>query len=227
LDELRISPVGLLMLGGVFGLRYAAGKYYLESLDGWTIPLWIAGAVWMLAGWQCVRWALSSVLFLYFMIPLPYSIGRMFSLPLQTVATRISTFCLQILGQPAIAEGHTIWIDKRQLFVEEACSGLRILLGIAALAVGLVMLTQWNPWQKLAVVIFAIPVAIAANAIRIVIIGLLHAWELEKSIVQQGHDLTGIMMIPLAAIMLLLIGQFAGKLFRESQVVSPFAMGRD
>ena len=63
---------------------------------------WIAGAIFLVGGWPVLRWSLPSVAFLFFMIPLPYRYEQEWSLPLQAIATKMSCWTLQSLGQPAI-----------------------------------------------------------------------------------------------------------------------------
>lgn len=90
--------------------------------------------VWFLSGANVLWWSLPSIVFLWFMVPLPYGMERWLSLPLQRVATELSCWVLHCLGQPALAEGNTILLNDFQLEVEQACSGLRIFVGIMALA---------------------------------------------------------------------------------------------
>jgi exosortase len=141
-DEVRPAVLGGLMLVLAGALRIVAGTYFLEPLDAWTIPLWVAGTVWLMLGYRCLTWSLPSVIFLWFMFPIPYQAERWFSVPLQAVATNVSTACLLVLGQPALSEGNTIWLGDQQMFVEEACSGLRIFVGIFAFALPFQII--WN-----------------------------------------------------------------------------------
>jgi exosortase len=218
----RPSWTGLLLLSlAVVPLRMVAGFYYFEALDGWTIPLWVAGAVWLTLGWQALRWCLPSVIFLFFMIPLPYGAEHLLSLPLQTIATKISTVALTLFGQPAIAEGHTIWIRDNVLEVAEACSGLRILVGIVALAFAFVLFSRWAWWQKVLAVVAAIPIAIAANAIRVVGTGILMANFPGEAAQKLFHDLAGWLMIPLAAALFWLFLVYLERLFPLVHEVRP------
>jgi exosortase len=80
---------GLLLVAAA--MRVGAGKYFLGPLDGWTIPLWIAGVVWLIWGWPCLRWSLPAIAFLWFMIPIPFSAESLLSVPLQAISTKLST----------------------------------------------------------------------------------------------------------------------------------------
>ena len=189
---------GLLLLATV--LRVFAGLYYLLPLDGWTLPLTIAGVVCLLYGRAVLWWSLPAIVFLWFMIPIPYSAERWLSVPLQSIATTLSTAFLVFLGQPAIAEGNVLLLGDHRLFVEEACSGMRIFFGIFALAFAFVLFSRWSWWQKGLVLCAVLPVAIAANVTRIVVTGLLYQWVSTTAGQRFSHDLAGYVVIPFAAL---------------------------
>src|SRR4029434_1076694 len=83
-------------------------------------------------------WCLPSIGFLWFMVPLPFGWETMASLPLQKIATKLSCYALQLLGQPAFAEGNVILLGEHQLEVAQACSGLRLFISVLAVAYGYV-----------------------------------------------------------------------------------------
>jgi exosortase len=214
---------GLLLLAAA--TRIAAGAFFLGPLDGWTIPIWIAGLVWLVFGWQCLMWSLPAIVFLWFMVPIPFSAEGWLSVPLQRIATNLSTECLVMLGQPALAEGNTIWIGDNQLFVEEACSGLRILMGIYALAFAFVLFSRWKWWQKALTLVAALPIAIIANVTRVTVTGLLYQYSTSDAAHRFMHDLWGIVMIPFAFVLFLLFLMYLERLFPEIEVMSALEAG--
>ncbi len=223
--ELYPSFVGVLLLLLAVGFRVIASLFYLQALDGWTIPIWAAGAVGLLYGRRCLLWCLPSIIFLWFMVPLPYRAETWLSVPLQGVATKISTAVLLMLGQPALAEGHTILLGDHQLFIEEACSGLRILVGVSALAFAFVLFSKWSWWQKVMVLVAVIPVSLIANITRIVVTGLLYQFVSDESAKLFSHDLSGLLMIPLAAALLWLFLVYLERLVHEVEEISPASRG--
>lgn len=224
-DAIRPSIWGAVLLFVACAARVAAGLYYLTPLDGWSLPLTVAGIVWLLYGWEFLKWSLPSIVFLWFMVPMPYSVESWFSVPLQAIATKLSTATLIMLGQPAIAEGNTIFLGDHQLFVEEACSGLRIFVGIFALAFAFVLFSSWSWWKKVLVLIAAAPVAIVANVMRIVGTGLLHQLVSGEAAARFSHDVAGFVMIPIAALLFWLIVVYFDRLFPEVEDM-PFAPAR-
>jgi exosortase len=147
------------------------------------------------------------VLFLWFMVPLPFRIETAVSLPLQGVATKLSCWTLQLLGQPALAMGHTIHLGPHRLEIAQACSGLRIFVGIFALAFAYVAIVRRTWWERLILLVSAVPIALLANATRVVVTGLLYRYVSEEAGKKFAHDAAGWAMILLAA------GMFAGVLW--------------
>jgi exosortase len=163
---------------------------------------------------------LPALAFLWFMIPIPFSAERALSVPLQRIATKASTEALVTLGQPVLSEGNTIWIGDNQLGVEEACSGIRILFGIYALAFAFVLLSRWTWWQKGLALLAALPVAIIANVTRIVVTGLLYQFTSSAAAHRFMHDFSGLAMIPFAAFLFWLFLVYVDHLFPEVEAVS-------
>jgi exosortase len=217
---------GLLLVALSVAVRFAGAWYYLESLEAWSIMLWAAGAVWLFFGRAVALWTLPSVLFLFFMVPLPFRVERQLSLPLQTIATKLSCWTLQILGQPAMSEVHVIYLGGIRLEIEQACSGLRIFVGIAALAFAYVVVVQRTWWEKAILLASFVPIALIANATRIVVTGLLWQYVSAEAAHQFSHDLAGLVMIPFAALLFALVLWYLGKLFGEVERVEIDAVVR-
>ena len=61
--------------------------------------------------------------------------------------TTASTFALQTLGLPAVAEGNVILLNDVRLGVVEACSGLRMLVIFFALSTAVALLMRRPLWE--------------------------------------------------------------------------------
>jgi exosortase len=210
---------GIALLALSVVLRAGASYYYLTQVDAWSIPLWIAGVIWVFAGWQVARWSLPAVLFLYFMVPLPYRMEHLLSLPLQTIATRLSAWTLQCLGQAAVVEGHTIHLGAHRLEVEQACSGLRMLVGVAALAVAYTLLVRQSWLERVLLLASVIPVALAANVARIAITGLLYQYVSSEAGQRFAHDFAGWTMIVLAVALFAGMLTYLRRLLPEREII--------
>ncbi len=220
-DEYIAGPawLGLLLVAASVAVRVYGAHFYLDALDGWSILLWVAGVVWLLGGWKVMWWAAPSIAFLWFMVPLPFRVERWLSLPLQGAATKLSCWILQALGQPALAEGHTIILGQNQLEVEQACSGLRIFVGIVALAFAYAIVMRRAWWEKALLLLSAVPIALLANAARIVSTGLLYQYVSGEAAKKFSHDAAGWVMILFAAGLFGLVLLYLSRLVREVELV--------
>jgi exosortase len=126
--------VGLGLLALSLLIRYFGARFYLSVLDGYSIVIWLASVVALVGGRKLLWWMLPSLGFLFFMFPLPFGVETAMSHPLQRVATKLSCWMLQLLGQPAFPDGNVILLGEQQLEVAQACSGLRLFMSVVAIA---------------------------------------------------------------------------------------------
>jgi exosortase len=219
---------GLSLLALSMAGRYFGARFYMEFLDGYSIILWVASVVALVGGLKMLWWTLPSIGFLFFMIPLPFGLETMLSYPLQRIATKVSCFILQLLGQPAFPEGNMIFLsDHPPLEVAQACSGLRLFMTMVAVAYGYVVLMPQSWWQKGILCLSVVPVALLANALRIVATGLLMEYTTGEIAHKFSHDFAGLAMIPLAGAMFGLFLWYMSLLIREEEVVEMSALMRD
>lgn len=209
----RIHWAGLSMLALSIVVRIAGAALFVTPVDGWSIMVWAAGAAWLLFGPRVLWWSLPAIGFLFFMVPLPFRMETMLSVPLQRIATTVSCWVLMLLGQPAIAEGNVINIGEHTLFVAEACSGVRIFVGILALTYLYVVLVKRSWWERLILVAAALPVALVANVTRIVVTSLLYQFASGEAARRFSHDWAGFAMIPFAAALFALVVWYIARMF--------------
>jgi exosortase len=124
-------------------------------------------------GWrQALAWWLPIVL-LTLSIPLPELVISALALPLQFKASALGTKLLEWRQVPVALTGNVIQIPGHQLFVTEACSGLRSLNALLALAVLMGGLWLDRSLSRILLVLVAIPVAILINGVRVFLTGFL------------------------------------------------------
>jgi exosortase len=190
------AALGGLVLVIALGLRWLAGGLMFHQLDCAALLLSLAGIALAVGGVRLARAAAPAILFLAFMVPLPFEVERNVGGPLKVVATHSSTFLLQTLGHPAIAEGHIILIDEVRLGVVDACSGLKMLMTFSAFAVGAVLLVDRTRFEKLMILFGIVPIAVATNVLRITATGVAHTMTDDKNTLNFLHDLHGWLMMP-------------------------------
>jgi|KBSSwiStaDraftv2_1062776.scaffolds.fasta_scaffold09147_4 exosortase len=121
---------------------------------------------------QLLHWWLPFAL-LCLSIPLPELVTQALALPLQFKASQMGAALLEMRNVPVRLSGNVILLPGRQLFVTEACSGLRSLTALLSMAVLLGALMLKTPVSRVALVLLAIPVAIVINGIRVFLTGFL------------------------------------------------------
>lgn len=214
-EQWTASAWGVLpLLAGL--LAWMAGTHFhLSWIEGVSLLPCLAGVVLLMGGRQAWNWTWPSIAFLGFMVPLPYRAAIALTDPLQRVATLASTFALQTLGLPAVAEGNVILLSEVELGVVEACSGLRMLVIFFALAASVALVVRRPLWEKAVVLASAMPIAIIVNVTRITATGVLHELVGRELADAVFHDFAGWVMMPLALALLWIELHMLARLFLE------------
>ncbi len=172
--EARPQPVvgGAVLLGAVL-LRYLSGLAAEVFTMRLSMVIAAAGIVLFVFGIrQLVAWWLPFVLFAL-SIPMPDVLTSTIALPLQFKASAIGAELLRFRHVPVTLSGNVIILPGRQLFVTEACSGLRSLTALLSLGVLVGGLWLRYPLSRAFLVAAAIPVAMLVNGFRVFVTGFL------------------------------------------------------
>lgn len=163
-----------MLLVGTFG-----AELFLSRL---SLILLIAGAVVFFVGWATFRAVLFPICFLVLMVPIPAIVFSQITLPLQILASKLAAGTLPICGVPVLREGNIINLPAMPLEVAQACSGIRSLMSLTTLAIMYGYLVERRVWVRVALALASIPIAVAANGLRIVGTGLIvQYWDPEKA----------------------------------------------
>lgn len=199
--RLRPSPWGLGLLVLILGARawlYQQGEYWLETA---TIVPAVGALIWTVWGGATLRRLWPAVAFLIFMLPVPGAFDSRLSLPLQGLAARGSCTILRLLGFWVINQGNLILVGSEQLEVARACSGLAMLVSLAATVSAASLLIPMEWWKRLVLLASIVPIALLCNMIRI----MATAWAYQFFGGEAGrsfaHDMAGWLMMPLAMVL--------------------------
>lgn len=211
--------VGVALVLGGFALRIFGAATVAFSVDNVSFIPCLVGIFVIVGGLPTLRWAMPAILFLIFMYPLPRVLEEGLMHPLQRLATACSHVALVTFGLDTFRDGNTIFIGEHKLNVAEACSGLRMLTIFSALAVAMALISTTRPlWERLIIMLSAIPIALAVNIVRITVTGLLYSLNLEQEVINLFfHDAAGWIMMPMAL----------GLLFLETQILSRLVIDSD
>jgi len=206
--QLKKAPVdptwwGLVPL--LFGsLSLMVGRLGVELMSmRVAFLLTLIGILLLTLGRSMSRILAFPLLFLFLMVPLPQSLVNVIAFPLQLIAADFAVDALHWLGIPALREGNIIHLADTQLFVAEACSGLRSLMALGTLGVVFAYFFRKNPVERAVLIASTIPIAILVNSFRVALTGYLtHHYGMAAA---EGaiHQLEGFFTFGLAFALLL------------------------
>jgi exosortase len=207
----------------VIALAMRAGGILSQSLilEGASFAVILAGVLCFLGGWQMAVIALAALTFLLFMLPIPAGINEFLRGELQKYATLGSVFTLQTLGIPAINFGNIIRLPNAEVGVAEACSGLRILASLGAMAFAVCVLMEPRWLNRILIFAAVIPIALLVNIARVVATSIGH--EYWPTYAERIHDIAGWVMIGLAVLLLVAVKRYFDALFPNMQNEHPNA----
>jgi exosortase len=172
-----------------------------------SLLLLIAGLVIYFLGWHFFRAVLFPWAFLILMIPIPAILFNQITFPLQILASKLAALVLPVAGVPVLREGNIIHLPAMSLEVAQACSGIRSLLSLMTLSIIYGFLTEARVVIRVVLALASIPIAVAANSLRIVGTGLtVQYWGAEKA---EGffHLFSGWLIFVVSLAMLFLLHQ--------------------
>jgi len=172
-SEIEPSNFGLLVMLGAVALLFIGSLGAELFTSRFSLLVLIAGIILFLAGWKMLRAVAFPLAFLIFMIPIPVIIYNQITFPLQLIASRLATVWLELVGVPVLRDGNVLVLSNFSLEVAEACSGIRSLMSLIALAVAYGHLAEPRRWVRYALVVLMVPSAIVTNAMRIMGAGVL------------------------------------------------------
>ena len=159
-----LTIASVLLIGGT-----AASELFTSRL---SIPFMLLGLSLLLKGKEFTRLLLFPLVFLFFMIPLPYIIYYKLTFPLQLMSAKLSAGLLHTINVSVIRKGNVLILPNYTLEVVAACSGLRSLMTMITLALIMAAFMEISLTGKAILVAMAVPSAVFANVIRLVVTAL-------------------------------------------------------
>lgn len=230
-DPLRGSWWGFGLIGLGLALRSVGSFYWVNWVSSVSLLVSVAGVFVLLGGWRALAWGWPAILFLVFMIPLPYRAEVALGWKLQGLATSASTYVMQTLGMAAVAQGYVVHLGRERINIVDACNGLGMMMLFFAFSVAVALVIK-RPLHERILVVLAAPLnAVVGNVIRITITGVLKEMlPGSRTADVFYHDLAGWLMMPIALGLLWIeMKIFAHLLIEDSRrdrpAVSPLPLG--
>lgn len=200
----RSDYTGMIFLACGVAAHLVARWFFVDLLDNVGFMSCVFGIALLVWGRRFVFAMWPAIGFLAFMFPLPYSVEQLFAAPLQVYGAEYAAWYIQMLGIPAVAQGSVIHMVDVQLGVEEACSGMRMLMVFVAISAATMILSRRTRWEKVLILVSAVPIAVACNVARIVATATAHHWMGSETADLIFHGLSGWLMMPAAMALLFL-----------------------
>jgi len=165
--ELKPSNWGIALVAlGLLQLFIAkvGSEYFLQRTSMIVV---LFGISFFLFGGRLTKAVWLPLAYLIYMIPIPAIIWNRIAFPMQLFASALTEGVVQLIGIPILREGNVLHLAQTSLEVVDACSGLRSLVNILGLAVGLGFLMNKAAWKRWALFLAAFPIAIIVNIIRL------------------------------------------------------------
>lgn len=140
--------------------------------------------------------------FLVFMVPLPVAVYSRLASPLQLLASQVASGVMNATGVPVLREGNHMTLPGGvQLFVAEACSGMRQLTGFLALTTAVAYLSRQPAWYRAVIIFSAVPIALTANITRVMLTGYIMHFNPEYAL-GAFHTIEGLLMMGFGLLLL-------------------------
>jgi exosortase B len=173
--------------------------------------LLLAGTAAALGGRPLLRATAVPILFLAFMVPLPGVIVDALTAPLKQFASAIAEQLLYSLGYPIARTGVVLSIGRYQLLVADACSGLHSMYSLLALSLLYVYLMGHpSRWRNAVLIAAALPIALAANVVRVIILVLVTYHFGDAAGQGFVHGFAGIALFLIALTLLMFVDTLLG-----------------
>ena len=195
----RRPVVGGALLAGSLVFHLVSSLARVNFASGFSIIGVVAGLVLMLWGTTAFRRLWFPIAFLFFMVPLPQVSIYQLNFRLKMLAADLGVFAANLLDVAAEQNSNTVLLmGGKTLTIANVCGGLRTLISLIAFGALYAYVCKLRGAWRLGLFAMSVPVAVLANAIRIVtLIIVADVWNTE---VATGffHDFSGLMVYGLA-----------------------------
>lgn len=196
LNNLGLALVGVALTIHLWATVWRA--YYISAL---MIPLTLFGVLITLYNWQVARYFLFPIGFLILMIPLP--LAERFGPILEGWTATSATWLAQSIGVAARNVGSQVFLPNSAFTVGIPCGGLRSVIAIVTLATLLAYIVKGPQWARSLVFLAAVPIALAANTLRIsLLFAIASVWGAEVGM-DYFHSWSSPVLFVLAFVLLL------------------------
>lgn len=166
--------LGVLLLGIVAHVNFITG-FPNHMFQGFALVLALAGLLLFLLGPEIFPFLVFPVAYLGFAVTISDMVMLKVTWGLKLLASKGAWAALNLVGIDTDLSGNILRVHHGgnviPLNVADACAGMRMVVAFVALAVAVAFLSCRQWWQRIAVILLAIPVAVAMNVGRVAVLG--------------------------------------------------------
>jgi exosortase len=210
---------------GIVGYAFFLMGFSNHMMQGYCMIMALAGLALLLLGPGLFKYFFIPIAVQVFAVMISERIMQEATFPLQLLASKGAWYVLRLIALPGEwfmveVNGNTLEVIRGgttyPLNVAEACSGMRMVIAFVALAamVGLFSCRQW--WQRIALLLLSVPVALLMNVLRVAILGLLTMVDanLAKG---EAHMLIGTLLLVPALFLFLGVVSLLNRMMEERE----------
>ena len=208
------SAWGFALLAPGLALHVLDTGMHTQLLSGASMLFVLPGLSLLALGIDRTRVVAFPLALLAFALPIPLAFTDPVHLALRRFVTVVMGWALPLIGIPVFAEGTTILMSSGTLEIADACSGFTTLYAASAVAL-LTAYTAAGLVQRALVLAAALPLAIAANLLRVALLAVLVTWRGPGVLDTFLHPLSGLMTFALALPIIFWLGGERRRWARE------------
>jgi exosortase len=187
----------------VWAMRWQ--NYFVVAL---ALVAVLTGILLYLEGWPRLKHWLFPLLFLAFMVPLPFI--DLSSPWLESFTAQSAATLARLVGISAVQQGGEITLPNTAITVGAPCSGLRSLVTMVTVGVVWVYLVQGRPLAKALLLVAIVPLVALSNILRIFILLVVAVLLGEDVALTYYHDWSSPILFLMALGLLLVLGKVLG-----------------
>ncbi|MBL0927608.1 MAG: exosortase/archaeosortase family protein [Phycisphaerales bacterium] len=186
------------MLLGLVCYAYFVLVYSNHMFQGLSMILTLGGVVVLVLGVRSLEVLAFPVAYLVFAVTISEQVMNTITWRLQELAASGAYVLLSMLGVETTIRGNVLEVYDGSVWhplnVAEACSGMRTVVAFLALSVAVAFLGSRHWWQRVALVLLGVPVALLMNVIRVAVLGGLSLWNPELA-AGDAHGFIGTLLL--------------------------------
>jgi exosortase len=179
---------------------------HTQILSAASIVVALPGLALLFLGTRRTKAIAFPLAFAAFMLPIPLAMTGPIHLVLRQLATAATAFVVPLLGISVYAEGTSLHLREGALFVGDGCSGFSTLYAACAVAALTAYSCNYTRGRVMALAA-AVPIAILANMIRVVLLVLVVRWFGVASLETWIHPASGMLTFALALPVIFWLGK--------------------